>query len=640
MKAFQTIVPENTISQWVNAFNNNALASSDHTFYLGEILFSSVLYTGNETIGKRKIDFGKNLAEDFNNIYPDDLVIDNWYIYFRNINKIIFINDLHLDLTDPTKYENYTTDDLYFVFLNSDLGYRVSHSPIPRGEEARLFRFVCDGTTFSQVITTFPRFGYFGSNGTFEEVLGLDLKPVPALSVGLNDGVIDYDGVSFTTHVRPDRFIRDAEYQEAFSVVKGGRGYCSNDIVYVGDTYVEVTSVNMDPDTYDPWVNGTSYSSGDEVYLPDYGMYRSLIENNTVKPGTDASAWSFIDYLGVVTSVISTTDTVVYTSGIGLEIEAIKTYTPCNLIYNTRENGLDFTSRSSVIDSSTYMDYTNNLYLDVPFGKYSVQRVMYDYLQDTLVFQYGDMCYDSMDDAVNAIYSVDYPFPYGTYIFPVLGFMCIKSGCTNVMDEEQCRFTQVRTRTSDIRDSELLATDDYARGLIADLSQLIKDLQKQVNAIRADLDATKKRLSSHISDYNNPHKTTPWNLVNGFNKDSWIDPNTNCPWKVEDLPLREGSPTKVYIDKEVAKINTTITNLKDVYVRKSGDTMTGTLTINKDLALVANGTCNLGRAGIVSANQVGAVKIMSQFIVCNGYSFFVGALPVGADTNKAYGIMK
>lgn len=640
MKAFQTIVPENTISQWVNAFNNNALASSDHTFYLGEILFSSVLYTGNETIGKRKIDFGKDISVDFTNVYPDDVVIDNWYVYFRNTNKIVFINDLHLDLTDPTKYDNYTTDDLYFVFLNSDLGYRVSHSPVPRGEEARIFRFVCDGTTFSQVIATFPRFGYFGSNGTYEEVLGFDLKPVPALSVGLNDGILEYDGVHFTNHVRPDRLIREAEYQEAFSVVKGGKGYRTDDVVYIDSNYVEVTSVNLDPDACNAWVSGESYSSGDEVYIEDLGLYRSLIEDNTIKPGTDASAWTFIDYVGVVTSIIRSESSSVSTYGTGLEIESVQSYKPCNIIYNTRENGLDFDSSSINIDSSSCLDYTNNTYIEIPYGKFSIQRVMYDYLQDTLVLQYGNAYYDSLDEAVSAIYSVDYPFPYGTYIFPVLGFICVKSGCTNVMDEEQCRFIQVRTRTSDIRDTELLATDDYARGLIVDAMRLIKDLQQQINVLRADLDSTKKRLSAHTSDYANPHRTTPWNLVNGFNKDSWLDPNTGNPWKVEDLPLREGSPTKVYIDKEVAKINTTIINLKDIYVKKSGDTMTGTLTINKDLALVANGTCNLGRAGIVSANSVGAVKIMPQFIVCNGYSFFVGALPVGADTNKAYGIMK
>lgn len=640
MKAFQTIVKENTIAQWVNAFNNNALASSDHTFYLGEILFSSVLFTGNETIGKRKIEFGKDISRDFSNIFPDDLVIDNWYIYFRNTNKIVFINDLHLDLTDPTKYDNYTTNDLYFVFINSDLGYRVSHSPIPRGEEARVFRFVCDGSVFTQCVATFPRFGYFGSNSDYEDILGLDLKPVPALSVGLDDGTIDYDGVCFNNHVLPDRYHHVAEYDEALSVVEGGLGYCFNDIVFINDSYIEVTSVNKDPDDYDVWMSGQVYNSGDEAYTENFELYRSLVENNTTKPGTDPNTWSFVDYIGVVTSVLRSEDTTVSTHGSGLVVDEVQTFKPNRLIYITRDNRIDYSVTNTIIVTDKYLNYTDNTYNEIPYGKFSIQRIMYDYLLDILIIQYGDMYYDSMDAAISAVYSVEYPFPYGTYIFPVLGFMCVKSGCNNVMDSEQCRFIQVRTRTSDIRDTELLATDDYARSLIEKLSQLIKNTQQQINILRADLDATKGRLSSHVSDYNNPHKTTPWNLVNGFDKVSWLDPDTGNPWRVEDLPLREGSPTKVYIDKEVAKINTTITNLKDIYVRKTGDTMTGTLTINKDLALVANGTCQLGRAGIVSANSVGAVKILPQFIVCNGYSFFVGALPLGADTNKAYGIMK
>lgn len=640
MKAFQSIVPQNTIAQWVTAFNNNALASSDHTFYLGEILFSSVLYTGLETIGGQKIDFGKDLSKDYINIYPDDLIIDNWYVYFRNTNKIVFINDLHLDLTDPTKYDNYTTNDLFFVFLNSDLGYRVSHSPMCRGDETRLFRFICDGSIFTQVIATFPRFGYFGSNNTYEDILGLDLKAVPALSIGLNDGQLDYDGVSFTNHVRPDRLIREASYQDSYDVINGGKGYSNFDIVYVDGIYVEVTGVNEDPNTNPQWDSTETYKSGDEVCTSDLGLYRSLIDNNTIEPGTDPSAWAFLGDVGVVTSILSTSDTVVRTKGEGLEIKPVESYSPSNIIYSTSDNRLNYDSILTTIDSNYIVNYSENTYVDVPLGKFSVQRIMYDYLLDLLVIQYGDTIYDSMEDALQSVYAVDYPFPYGTYIFPVLGFMCVQSKCTNTTDKEQCRFVQVRTRTSDIRDTELLATDDYARGLIANLQQVVRDLQKQVNILREDLDATKKRLSAHLTDFNNPHKTTPWNLVYGFNKDSWMNPDTKCPWDVEDLPLLEGSPTKVYIDGQVKLINTTIENLKDVYVKKAGDTMTGTLTINKDLALVANGTCNLGRPNIVSANQVGAVKIMSQFIVCNGYSFFVGALPAGADTNKAYGIMK
>ena len=33
-RRFLTVVPSDTIGTWVDAFNNNALASSDHTWYL------------------------------------------------------------------------------------------------------------------------------------------------------------------------------------------------------------------------------------------------------------------------------------------------------------------------------------------------------------------------------------------------------------------------------------------------------------------------------------------------------------------------------------------------------------------------------------------------------------------------------
>ena len=37
-KDFYTVDVNDTIGDWVDAFNRNALASSDHTWYLGEML--------------------------------------------------------------------------------------------------------------------------------------------------------------------------------------------------------------------------------------------------------------------------------------------------------------------------------------------------------------------------------------------------------------------------------------------------------------------------------------------------------------------------------------------------------------------------------------------------------------------------
>ena len=34
-RGFTTVAPTSTIGEWVDAFNNNALASTDHTWYLG-----------------------------------------------------------------------------------------------------------------------------------------------------------------------------------------------------------------------------------------------------------------------------------------------------------------------------------------------------------------------------------------------------------------------------------------------------------------------------------------------------------------------------------------------------------------------------------------------------------------------------
>ena len=70
---FETTGNANTISQWVDAFNNNALAASDAVFMMGEATFSSVLYTGLETIGSGinayKIEAYKDISEDFKAVY-------------------------------------------------------------------------------------------------------------------------------------------------------------------------------------------------------------------------------------------------------------------------------------------------------------------------------------------------------------------------------------------------------------------------------------------------------------------------------------------------------------------------------------------------------------------------------------------
>ena len=87
---FYTVDVSNTIGTWVDAFNNNALASTDHTWYLGEMLYNGLLYTGRETIGGIPIQSLTNL--NISSQSPQNLELDNFYLYFRDINKILLLS--------------------------------------------------------------------------------------------------------------------------------------------------------------------------------------------------------------------------------------------------------------------------------------------------------------------------------------------------------------------------------------------------------------------------------------------------------------------------------------------------------------------------------------------------------------------
>lgn len=199
MKEFQSIAPVNTVGQWVNAFNNNALAASDHTFYLGEILDRSVLYTGLETIGGKKISPLKNL--DLQGIFPSDLIFDNWYIYFRVTNKIKLLTDQHLDL------RQWADGNPHYLFLHADGAYRASYDPDALESEVRLCRFLIDPSQFFvQMFPTFPRFGSLLDNRLNPKLSGLVIYPIANGAIGMKDGSIDYSGINFSHHPMPDYY--------------------------------------------------------------------------------------------------------------------------------------------------------------------------------------------------------------------------------------------------------------------------------------------------------------------------------------------------------------------------------------------------------------------------------------------------
>lgn len=533
-RQYQTITNANTIAQWVDAFNNNALSGSDLQFMIGEATFSSVLYTGLETIGNGvnaySIEAWKDIAPEFKAVFPDDLVIDNWYVYFRPLGRFILVSQLHVDITDYSHYDNneFVEGDLYHFFLNYELGFRISHSPIPKEGEARLFRFIATESVISQLIPTFPRYFYAGNNTDYESITGLDVRPAAVNSIGLSRGWVDYDGIAFDNHPVPDKKTYVSDLSDSVEIIKGGTLYSVGDIVPTDISGVNalVEEVSKEYDENLAWSFEKQYHAGDIIHLdigqnPDdggeYEALRDVIasdEDPDTIPSKTSAIWRFIDDLGIITKCTQTEKPVESTIGRGAILQIKDVSEPWDLLYNTTENKLDYSLKTKIVDASQVMDYKTNTTEALGPNKFTVQRIHLDYLTDTLIVQYGNTVFDTMREALDAVYSLDFPFVYNTYIFPVLAYMIVRSDYTDLNDEEQCVIVQVRTRSTNIIESENLAKDSWSRALIAKQAQQIELLNQWLTRLQEQHDQLRKDFNEHVSN-NYP---TPQNIKDGNNQ--------------------------------------------------------------------------------------------------------------------------
>lgn len=471
-RPFNTIAVTNTIGEWVDAFNRNALASSDHTWYLGEMLFNGMLYTGLETIGGQEVRSLTNL--NISSQSPQSLELDNFYLYFRDINKIILINKKTFDLSA------YNTGHPMFFYINSDLGYRVSQEFNQGVNEIMLFRFLI-GTNgiFKQCYLTAQRFGSsaYDSANEFYAVQGCQPLPIEnSLSIKLDDGTIKRSGIRIDNHQMPDI---------------------------------------------------------DNIHDEDI---------------------------------------------------------PFNLRYIEADNTVDFDKALvNVVDSTHYLTYATATLNNVPTGKFTAQRILYDVYTDCLIMQYGDSVYDSMQEALSAVNNISYPFPYNTLMFIPLGIMFIKEGATDLSDPDECILVQHLNTTITNTDSAFFAEDSYARGRIAAINNDITTLQTQLqNAVN--------NLNAHISNTSNPHSVTKEQVGLG---------------SVDNIPYN-GTSANPGIKQKIES------DLEDKWIKKDvNDSTTGDL--------------QLGNVIIPSNKEL---RAQNTYILVNGQRVYVGVKPTNAPNGS------
>lgn len=200
MRKFNTITLTNTVEEWVQAFNNNALSAADHTWYLGEMLFNGMLYTGLESIGGIKLQSLTNL--NISSASPQNIELDNFYLYFRDINKILLVDQVTFDLRP------FNDGHPHFFYINSELGFRVSQKFSQKANEIMLFRFILQpNEKFSQMYITAQRFGsnVYDTADEYYTIKGCMPQPAPQrMQLKLGDGTIKRSGIKFDMHQVPD----------------------------------------------------------------------------------------------------------------------------------------------------------------------------------------------------------------------------------------------------------------------------------------------------------------------------------------------------------------------------------------------------------------------------------------------------
>lgn len=646
---FKTTSYQSTIAQWVDAYNNNALASSDMMFMMGEATFSAVLYTGLETVGNGvnayKISAFKDVSSEFNAVFPSNLVLDNWYVYFRNINKFILISQLHVDLTDYSKYDNdeFVQGDLYHFFINYQLGYRISHSPIPKEGETRLFRFIATSSNISQLIPTFSRYFYAGNNVDYSDITGLDVIPVSASNLGLNDGWVDYDGITFDFHPVPDKKYYVEEKVDRATIEKPGHGYMVGDIIATDKVGInfEVTEVDNSIDASEIWNEYNNYAQGDRAYWNFY-YWRALDASLDVEPGTDPSKWAKGEEAGKIKDGEETTENIMISiGGADADIQIKEASKPWDLLYNTEDNKLDYSMVTRAVDGSIIMDYKTNEQKAVGPNKYTIQRVHLDYLKDILVVQYGNVAYDSMREAIDAMYSLSFPFVYNTYIFPVLAYMVVRSDFTDLRDPEQCQIVQVHTRSVDIRETENLANDSYARAMLSQHTKQIQALNAWLTQLQEDFNKLRKEFDMHISN----NLPTPASIKSGTNQNPHrvtkaevgLGEVDNIAMKDMPVPATGGttglvhvreaidqclSESKSYTDSTAASVLNTA-GQRFLYKDRNDSTNSGVITVVNDIRTRSK-----------------FIKFQANGYNDNtGYNWYVGELP-GNIPCESYGVRK
>ena len=512
MKNWEQLKYNDTFKELVDKFNINSDNSSFIDNMTGTILSNGVLYQGKETVDSKLI---RPLEKvDVSGVVQSNTILDNFILYYRDTNKLVSLDMFPIDLL------SYANGKPQFLYIKEDLTYRVSDYMFGHADEILLARFVINtNSTWNQLYIIAQRAGtpMYNAADEFYDVEGMYIKSPGGLQLSQTSGTVKRSGIDFTDKVSPDiaqfynlaservplRYINnlnEVDYTKnstynvesdkymIYNMNKKLKIEAEDYIRLIQNLYygIKEYSYNTAQELHDSIVAGGDledlqqiikvYTSYIDIIYTEVDKLYDLLGNevlNTVRRAALLENKNLIyNYINLYLS-----DSAISTSITETQVTAIKNIPAyiININLSICPNPLDNTLQE-------IQDGLNNISFDageikpVPAGKFTIQRILWDVYEKTLICQYGNTIYNSFNEAVEGTGLVEYPAPFGKTIYIPLAIMIIKSGITSVNDDSE---TIIIDRRWTIVDQEMSSYADYVAR--AKVDKALNQIQQILN---------------------------------------------------------------------------------------------------------------------------------------------------------------
>lgn len=637
MRNWKSLISTNTFQELINKFNDNSESSKFIDDMVGTILCNGILFNGNETIDGKII---RPLTKvDLSGTVNSNTVLDNFVLYFRDTNKLVNLDQFPVDLL------SYADGKPHFLYIQQNLDYRISDYMFGRADEILIGRFVInENNTWNQFYIMAQRAGtpMYNAADEFYTIDGLFVKSPKGLELSQTSGTVKRSGIDFTDKVSPDisQFYSLASERVPIRYVN----------VYNEVDYTKDPTYDLEPNKYMIYnMNKNLKIDAEEQIAKIQNLYYMIDTHSdevanelhqAIIAGGDLSDLTqivemYTDYIDVIYNQVDVlydilgNDTLssVRRAGLLENKNAKISYMNAYLVGSAISTEITEVQVKAIKDFSNYIlpndlticnipladmlqEVQNDLnkitfdvgqILPVPSGKFTIQRILWDVYENTLICQYGNKIYDTFNDAIQGTGLLDFPAPFGKTIYIPLSITVIKSGITDINSDPETiiidrRWIEVDQENSGYADYIARAKADKALSQIANILNGNTPVPKADSLKHTDSDGnTVYDDGDYFLNYDNLRNSII--TINNLNSQSYN--------KKEALSAYQG-----YI-------------LDQNKVSKSGDTMMGTLN-SADIIPKTDKLYNLGSASnnweSIFADNIYKNDLANNYIYCTGGS--------------------